>query len=69
MARNLPAQPIVAISPNQRVVNQLALCRGVSPLLDTHRGSFEEVMREANDLVLANGFGERGQVVVITAGL
>ena len=26
-------------------------------------------MREANDLVLAGGFGERGQVVVITAGL
>ena len=30
VARNLPAQPIVAISPNQRVVNQLALCWGVS---------------------------------------
>ena len=30
VARNLPAQPIVAVSPNQRVVNQLALCWGVS---------------------------------------
>ena len=69
VARNLPAEPIVAISPNRRVVNQLALCRGVCPLLGTQRGSFEDVVREANDLVLAGDFGRRGQVVVITAGL
>jgi pyruvate kinase len=69
VARNLPAQPIVAVSPNQRVVNQLALCWGVCPLLGRRRGSFEEVVGEANDLVLANGFGQRGEVVVVTAGL
>jgi pyruvate kinase len=69
VARNLPAQPIVAVSPNQRVVNQLALSWGVYPLLGTDRGSFEEVVREANDLVLANGFGRRHEVVVVTAGL
>ncbi len=69
VARNLPAQPIVAVSPNPRVVNQLALCWGAYPLLGTDRSSFEEVIREANDLVLAHGFGERGQVVVVTAGL
>ena len=69
VARNLPAQPIVAISPNQRVVNQLALSWGVCPLLGGRRGSFEEVVREANELVLAGAFGEQGQVVVITAGL
>jgi len=69
VARNLPAQSIVAVSPNQRVVNQLSLCWGVTPLLGTHRGGFEEVVREANDLVLANGFAQQGQVVVVTAGL
>jgi len=69
VARHLPAQPIVAVSPNRRVVNQLALCWGVCPLLGGRRGSFEEVVGEANDLVLAHGFGRRGQVVVVTAGL
>jgi len=69
VARNLPSEPIVAISPNRRVVNQLALCRGVCPLLGTERGDFEDVVREANDLALAGGFGQRGEVVVITAGL
>ncbi|HET6496264.1 MAG TPA: pyruvate kinase, partial [Thermoleophilia bacterium] len=69
VARNLPAQPIVAISPNQRVVSQLALCWGVSPLLGTYRDSFEEVMREANDLALEGGFGHPGEIVIITAGL
>jgi pyruvate kinase len=57
------------VSPNQRVVNQLALCWGVYPLLGERRGSFEAVVREASDLVLAHGFGQRGQVVVVTAGL
>ncbi len=69
VARNLPAQPIVAVSPNRRVVNQLALCLGVSPLLGGHWGSFEDVVREAHYLVLANSFAQPGQVVVITAGL
>ncbi len=69
MARNLPNQRIVAISPNRWVVNQLALCWGVCPLLGGHRRSLEEVVREANDLVLAGGFGLPGDLVVITAGL
>lgn len=69
VARHLPAQPIVAVSPIQRVVNQLALCWGVSARLGRHRGTFEEVVSEASDLALAGGFGRPGQVVVITAGL
>ena len=69
VARSLPAQPIIAISPRQRVVNQLALSWGVCPLRGDERGSFEEVVREAADLVLAQGYARRGQVVVITAGL
>jgi pyruvate kinase len=69
VARNLPRQPIVAISPRRRVVNQLALSWGVRPVLGGERGSFEEVVREAADLVLARGLARPGQVVVITAGL
>ena len=69
VARNLPSEPIVAVSPSRRVVNQLALTRGVCPVRGHTCESFEEIVREANDLVLAGGFGRRGQVVVITAGL
>ncbi len=69
VARNLPSQPIVAVSPNRRVVNQLALSWGVCPLLGDACESFEEIVREANELVLAGDYGERGDVIVITAGL
>lgn len=69
VARHLPAQPIVAVSPNQRVVNQLALSRGVCPVLGSACASFEEIVGEANDLVLAGGHGSPGEVIVITAGL
>jgi pyruvate kinase len=69
VARNLPSQPIVAVSPNQRVVNQLVLSWGVCPLLGDSCESFEEIVREANELVLDGGYGKRGDVIVITAGL
>lgn len=69
VARHFPSRPIVAVSPNPRVVNQLALSWGVCPLLGEPRASFEEVVREANDLVLAHGYGKPGDVIVITAGL
>ncbi len=69
VARNLPSQPVVAVSPNRRVVNQLALSWGVCPLLGDDCGSFEDVVREANELVLMGGYGKRGEVIVITAGL
>jgi pyruvate kinase len=69
VARNLPAQPIVAVSPNRRVVDQLALVWGVRPLLGSACGSFEETVRDANELVLAAGCGRRGDTVVITAGV
>jgi pyruvate kinase len=69
VARNLPSQPIVAVSPNQRVVNQLALVWGVCPLLGEACESFEEIVLEANGLLLSGGYGEHGDVIVITAGL
>jgi pyruvate kinase len=69
VARNLPQQPIVAVSPNPRVVNQLVLSWGVCPLLGTACERFEEVVREANDLVLASGHGRPGELIVVTAGL
>ena len=69
VARHLPAKPIVAVSPNQRVVNQLALCWGVCPLRGERRGGFDDVIGEAEALVLAGGFGRSGDIVVVTAGL
>ena len=69
VARHFPSQPVVAISPSRRVVNQLALSWGVCPLHGDPTESFEETVRQANDLVLAGGYGKRGDVVVITAGL
>ncbi len=69
VARNFPGQPIIAVSPNQRVVNQLALSWGVHPLLGTRNGTFEEIVAEACFLVEEGGHGAPGDVVVITAGL
>jgi pyruvate kinase len=69
VARYRPQQPIIAVSPNQRVVNQLALSWGVHAILGHKLASFEEVVSEANDLVLASGLARRGDIVVMTAGV
>ncbi|MGO8682989.1 MAG: pyruvate kinase [Thermoleophilia bacterium] len=69
VARYRPQQPIIGVSPNQRVVNQLALSWGVHALLGHKLASFEEVVSEANDLVLASGLARRGDIVVMTAGV
>ena len=68
---NLPDSqlPIGAVSPNQRVVNQLALSWGVCPLLGTRSATFEEIVVEACYLVVEGGYGRAGDVIVITAGV
>ncbi len=69
VARNLPAQPIVAVSPNQRVVDQLALSWGVSPLLGTPRAASRRSSAKPTTSCSPAASRGRGEVVVITAGL
>ena len=49
--------------------DQLALCWGVTPLPCAGADSFEEVVQEADGVLLAHGICRRGDLVVITAGM
>jgi pyruvate kinase len=69
VARLRPVQPVIALSADTLVVDQLALCWGVTPLPCDGADSFEAVVREADDILVARGLCRRGDLVVITAGM
>jgi pyruvate kinase len=68
VARLRPAQPVIALCADPFVLNQLALCWGVTALPCSGAASFEEVVREADEILVARGLCRRGDLIVITAG-
>ena len=69
VTRLRPAQPVIALSANPLVRDQLALCWGVLPLPCHGANNFEEVVKEADGILLDEGLARRGELVVITAGI
>ena len=64
-----PECPIVAATPNERVMRRLALVWGVHPVLSTHTDSTDEVIDNSVKISLENGLINEGDLVVITAGV
>ncbi len=69
ISKNHPSTPVVAVSPIQRVVNQLKLSWGVYPILSKRSKSIDEMIDNAVKLALENKFISKGDIVVITAGV
>lgn len=63
-----PNVPIMALSPRQKVLQQLSLYRAVHGLATEDRETAEEVIQEAIDRGLETGVITEGDKVVITAG-
>lgn len=69
VARYRPCVPILGLSSNAATVRQLALVWGVHPLLIDEFINSDEVIERAKQAALDVGSVQRGDVVVITAGL
>jgi len=71
VAKFRPRLPIVAVTYSERVRNQLALVWGVQTLLTEFRpeGAAEDMIRHSIDVAHEAGLVERGQTVVVTAGM
>jgi pyruvate kinase len=63
-----PMTPIVALTPDQKTANQLALAWGCYALTIPEMSSLAEVIEQTNKVVIAEGFAKKGDHVVITAG-
>ncbi|RMF56972.1 MAG: pyruvate kinase [Calditrichaeota bacterium] len=64
-----PRQPIIALSPDQKVVYRLNLIWGVFPFLAEAYLNTEEMLEQAKDKALNSGLVKFGDVVVLTAGV
>lgn len=64
-----PKQPIIAVTPSQRVVNRLTLSWGVVSMKKPEPGELEDVFRLAEQSALETGIVKKGELIVITAGI
>jgi pyruvate kinase len=69
VAARRPNVPIVVLTDQERTWRQLALVWGVLPFLVPHATTYEQMAATARDLVLKEGIAQKGDRVVITAGV
>ena len=69
MSKAHPAVPIFAISPSETVCRRLALARGVVPLQGPEISTSEQMLQAVDDILIADGYLQRGDEVVVVANL
>ena len=69
VAKFRPDVPIVAVTFRQKVIKTLQIVRGVIPLEVTKSSSTDEMFTKAVEGALSSGIVEKGDLIVITAGV
>jgi pyruvate kinase len=68
MSRHSVGCPIFALTPEVAAQRKMALYRNVRPLFLEQSGNRDDVLQAAEDLLLARGQVQRGDLVVLTIG-
>lgn len=68
-ARERPEVPILCLTPDARTARRLALAWGVHSVHTQDVASIDEMVAHSTRITASEGFGEKGQRVVITAGM
>lgn len=69
VSRYRPAQPVIAMSPNDYVVRQLELVFGCFPARIDHFAAVSDVIKVARAYVLKHKLAKKGDKVVVAAGI
>jgi pyruvate kinase len=69
VAARRPGVPIVVLTDQARTYRQLALVWGVVPVLVPHADTYEQMAATARTVLLEQGLAQRGDRVVVTAGV
>jgi pyruvate kinase len=69
VAARRPNVRIVVLTDNVRTYHQLALTWGVTPFLVPHCETYEQMAALARDLLVTHGIAQRGERIVVTAGV
>jgi pyruvate kinase len=69
VAARRPNVPIIVLTDQERTWRQLALVWGVTAFCVPHAASYDQMAATARELVLREGIAQKGDRVVITAGV
>jgi len=68
-ARERPEAPVLGCTPYQETARRLALVWGVHAVLSHEMNNVDEMVANAINITLQEGFGEIGEIIAITAGM
>ncbi|MFK7853078.1 MAG: pyruvate kinase [Granulosicoccus sp.] len=68
-ARERPEAPVIGCTPNRETARRLALVWGVHAVIHEVQNSIDDMVSSAIQITLAEGFGEIGEIIAITAGM
>jgi pyruvate kinase len=68
MSRLRSPIPMIAITPESFVYNQLALSWGIEPMITALVSTTDEMVRQADRIIIESGKAQKGDLVVIVAG-
>jgi len=69
VSRYRPHKPFIALTPDEKTYNQLALSYGVRPVLTEQFSSLPSMVKKAKEILLAQGLVGPADTFVIVAGL
>jgi pyruvate kinase len=69
LSRYRSAAEIIALTPSQRTLNSMTILAHVRPLLCQHEASLEEMLIEAQKLLIDHGLVVLGEEVIFVAGV
>ncbi len=67
--RERPKSPVVALTPNQRTARMMNLYWGTLPIMCEPIASLAEMVKKSSDKLVANKVAEKGDRVIILAGV
>jgi pyruvate kinase len=63
-----PTVPILAFTPSESVYNRMSLVWGITPILSDYVEHLEALGERVREVMLARGFAQPGDAVVMTGG-
>jgi len=69
VARFRPGCPVAALCPTEEVRRRLAICWAIVPVLSGEARSTDHIFEQSVGTAVEQGLADRGEVVVITAGV
>jgi len=69
MARERPEPPIIGLTPDHTTAQQMSVVWGVHAVVTPDVHSMTEAVNRASKVALSEGFADRGDGIVITAGV